>query len=308
MIFVSYFFFHSAFFLSYLFNKKINNYDIPSGLKLHKEKTITSAGLFPFILLSIFCIFLFYLHYENLFLKSSELPFFLIIPICILFLTIISFLDDLKSLSIQFRLISQFCVVFFSIAALPVNVGLGFQTPIFNGLINIKIDLFFVIILWVYFINATNFYDGADGLLGLQLINFGFSYYLIFNDLKIYLISEISLLILFIGISFLFFNFSRKYKMFLGDTGSVVTGYLFGFLTIRLISEGYYIAPLLISFTIVFDIFTSLLFRLFKKKSIFVRHNEFIFKFIIKKYSLNIYLFGFIIIQSILSFFAINSI
>lgn len=306
MIFLSYFFFHIAFFLSYLFNKKINNYDLPSDFKQHKKKTITSGGIFPFLLLGIFCIILFYLRFDSLLYKSPNLPFFLVIPFGIIVFAIISFFDDLKSLSIQLRLTCQFCIVFFSIAALPVNIDLGFQTPIFKGDLNTKIDLFITMIFWVYFINATNFYDGADGLLGCQLINFGLSYYLIFNNLKIYLISEISLLVFFIGISFLFFNFSKKYKMFLGDTGSIVSGYLFGFLTIRLISEGYYIAPFLISFTILIDILLSLSLRIYKRRSIFVRHNEFMFKFIIKKYSLKMYLFIVFITQFTLSLIAIK--
>lgn len=307
MIVIYYCIFHFSFYLSYLFNKKIGNFDIPSKIKNHKKKIITSGGLFPFLLLGIFIIYLFTKNFWDA-SYITENKFFLIIPIGIFFLTIISFFDDLKNIPILLRLILQFIIVFFSILVLPINTDSISKFQIFDEKFNIIFNIFLIITLWIYFINATNFYDGADGLLGLQLINFGLSYFIIFKKLELFLISEISILILLIGISFLFFNFSKKKKMFMGDTGSITSGYLFGFLSVRLILEDYYLAPLLISFTIVFDIFFSLLLRIYNKKSIFVRHNDFVFKKVIKKSSLKTYLYTLILIQSILSIYAIQTI
>jgi UDP-N-acetylmuramyl pentapeptide phosphotransferase/UDP-N-acetylglucosamine-1-phosphate transferase len=308
MIFVYYSIFHFTFYLSYLLNKKIHNYDVPSKTKKHKKKVITSGGLLPFLLLAVLIIYLFYQNFGIISYRTENIPFFLSIPIGIFILTIVSFLDDLKNISIKLRLSIQFIVVFFSISALPFDTDFIIKIATFDVKLNIKICIFLSIVLWIYFINATNFYDGADGLIGSQLINFGLSYFIIYKKIGLFFISEISLLILLIGISFLFFNFSKKKKMFLGDTGSIVSGYLFGFLSISLILDGYYLAPILISFTMAFDIFLSLLSRIYNKKSIFIRHDDFIFKKIIKKSSLKKYLFILILIQSILSLYAIQSI
>lgn len=305
MIFIYFTLFFILFYASYVFNKKIGNYDQPSKIKHHKIRAVNSGGLFPFICLGILMIILFYKEFGIISYRTSSLPFFLVLPLSIIFLTILSFFDDIKSLSIQTRLFCQLSIVYFSISALPVNTVINFQNPIFNGLINTKIDIFLTIFIWVYFINITNFYDGYDGLLSFQLINFGTAYYFIFQKLNQSLISEISMITSIIGITFIFFNFSKKYKMFMGDTGSIVAGYLFGYLTIKCITQGYYIVPIMVSFTLFVDISISLLLRLINKKSIFVRHHDFIFKMIIKRYSLRSFLFLLILIQSILSFTAI---
>lgn len=306
MIFFYFIIFLILFYVSYIFNKKIGNYDEPSKIKNHKIKTVNSGGLFPFLCLGVISIILFYREFGFISYRSPSLPFFLVLPASIIFLTILSFFDDRKSLSIEIRLFCQLTIVFFSISALPVNNVTNFQNPIFNGLINTKIDIFFTIFIWVYFINITNFYDGHDGLLSFQLINFGTSYYFIFQKLNQSLTSEVSMIMGIIGITFIFFNFSKKYKMFMGDAGSIVSGYLFGYLTIKCITQGYYIAPILISFTLFLDISISLLLRVINKKSIFIRHHDFIFKMIIKKYSLRTFLFLVVLIQSVLSFTAIS--
>ena len=173
MIFFYFIIFLTLFYVSYIFNKKIGNYDEPSKIKNHKIKTVNSGGLFPFLCLGVISIILFYREFGFISHRSPSLPFFLVLPASIIFLTILSFFDDRKFLSIEIRLFCQLTIVFFSISALPVNNVTNFQNPIFNGFVNTKIDIFFTIFIWVYFINITNFYDGHDGLLSFQLINFG---------------------------------------------------------------------------------------------------------------------------------------
>ena len=89
---------------------------------------------------------------------------------------------------------------------------------------------------------------------------------------------------LFIGILFIPFNFGKKFKMYIGDTGSIPSGFILGWMLISLINMGYYLSAILINFLFLVDVVVTLIIRLIKKKSIFIRHNDFFFKKIIRKY------------------------
>lgn len=95
----------------------------------------------------------------------------------------------------------------------------------------------FVITLFVMIviINAYNLIDGIDGLAaGLGIIialSFGVYFYLV----KLYWASELSLVLIGSLLAFMRFNFSRRKKIFMGDNGSLVVGFILAVLAIKFI-------------------------------------------------------------------------
>ena len=75
-----------------------------------------------------------------------------------------------------------------------------------------------------------------------------------------------------------FLILKKKNKSFIGDTGTIPIGFIIGWLFLTLCDFGYFFSALMIILYYIFDIAYTLSVRIIKKKSIFVRHNDFIFK------------------------------
>ncbi len=278
-----------SFYLSYLINLRLKNFDQPGKDKIHKTKVLTSGGLIPLFFLSLILFFIIYFDnfiYSDYFLNIPQLW---MAPITILILLFISFFDDLNYIPFQLRLFLQLILVYLCISLFPVNQDYSFQTPIFDGLLPLKIDIVITIILWTFIINSTNFIDGYDGMFSFQIITNFFALSIIFFMINEIFHFKVSILVLFIGILFLPFNFGKKFKMYIGDAGSIPSGFVLGWMLISLINMGYYLSAILINFLFLADVVVTLIIRLLKKKSIFIRHNDFFFKKIIRKHGVRKY-------------------
>ena len=124
---------------------------------------------------------------------------------------------------------------------MPVNQDFNFQTPLFNGFVPLKLDIILTIILWTFVINSTNFIDGYDGMFSFQISSNFLALSVIFFIIEEIFYFQVSLLMFFIGFIFLGFNLSKKYKMYIGDAGSIPAGFILGWMIISLINMGYYI-------------------------------------------------------------------
>ena len=136
--------------------------------------------------------------------------------------------DDLVNITPKQKLLGQ------TIAALCVIAITDLRIESFHGLFGIEalpymVSVVFSLFVFIIVINAFNLIDGVDGLAGSIGITasllFGVYFYVNNND---------SLLIISLSLvgalsSFLFFNFSKKYKIFMGDTGSMVLGFLMAY-------------------------------------------------------------------------------
>lgn len=284
---------------SYIINKNLKNFDLPGKEKIHKKKVVTSGGLMSFIMVTLIILYLIYFNdYDSQF--YNEIPKIWLAPICILVFTLISFLDDLNYIPYQLRLIVQIVLVYFCISLLPVNYNFNFQTPMFDGFIPVKLDIIITIFFWTFLINSTNFIDGYDGMYSFQMITNFIGLSSIF-----YLIGEsfffnVSIIMLFVGTIFIPFNFNTKYKLFLGDVGSIPSGFILGWMIISLINMGYFLSAVLLNLFFIIDISYTLIERIFKKKSIFERHNDFLFKKYILNYGPKKYYSYAILFQSIM--------
>jgi UDP-N-acetylmuramyl pentapeptide phosphotransferase/UDP-N-acetylglucosamine-1-phosphate transferase len=84
-------------------------------------------------------------------------------------------------------------------------------------------------------INAFNLIDGVDGLAGslalMSCIAFGILFYL-YDDISMVVLAASAVGSL---ISFLYFNFSKRRKMFMGDSGSMIFGFIIAVVAVRFI-------------------------------------------------------------------------
>jgi len=294
-----------SFFVSYKINFKIKNYDNPGKDKIQKIKVLTSGGLMPLISFSIFLFYLIYfsnLEYGNYF---NRIPQIWMAPTSVLIFVLISFYDDLKYIPFQVRLFVQLSIVYLCISLFPINQIYNIQTPIFDGSIPIKLDMIITIIFWTFIINSTNFIDGYDGMFSFQMITNFLGLSIIFYILKEEFYLLISIFMLFLGIVFLFFNIGRKFKMFIGDVGSIPAGFILGWMLITLTNMGYIFCAIILNLFFVFDVLYTLVVRILNKKSIFIRHNDFIFKKCIIKYGAKRYFIFSIPIQMMLMIISI---
>jgi UDP-GlcNAc:undecaprenyl-phosphate GlcNAc-1-phosphate transferase len=209
--------------------KKLNIFDFPSDRKIHKKPMPLLGGIPIFIAfnLAIFFGILFNFQY----LKKFYTPKWKLILISQLIILGIGIFDDIKRVKPGIKLLFQIFA-----GSLLILFGFGIHVitnpftgnPIHLGLLSIPIT-----IIWLVGItNALNLVDGLDGLAaGTAFIAcvtiFGVSY--IYQNIGIALIS---LILAGSVLGFLRYNFHPA-KIFLGDSGSLMLGFLLAFLSIE---------------------------------------------------------------------------
>lgn len=142
--------------------------------------------------------------------------------------------DDLIGISPFKKLLGQ------AIAAALVVLVLGIKIQNLGGLFGIYelpdlISILFSILLFLFLINAFNLIDGIDGLASvigiICCMVLGF-FFLIFEQTAMMLVSFVLVGAL---IGFLRFNFSVENKLFMGDSGSMVVGFIIIYLATKFI-------------------------------------------------------------------------
>ena len=138
-------------------------------------------------------------------------------------------IDDLKSVDPKIRLIFQLIFVYFSLTSIP----------IYEINLPIKLSIFICLAVWVYIINITNFTDGSDGFLGVNTF-FLYSILIFINNyLNLNLFSaQLALILLPSIIIFLYFN-KPNAKLYMGDSGSILIGFINGFIFLELCTSGF---------------------------------------------------------------------
>ena len=140
--------------------------------------------------------------------------------------------DDLFSLDAGKKLISQILIAMF------VVVGSDLRITSFFGIFGVyQIPYFFSIIFTIFLIvaliNSFNLIDGVDGLSGGigMIASAGFGLWFVLNNqwslacLSFSLVGSI--------LAFLRYNFSTTNKIFMGDTGSLIIGFIVSVLAIQ---------------------------------------------------------------------------
>jgi UDP-N-acetylmuramyl pentapeptide phosphotransferase/UDP-N-acetylglucosamine-1-phosphate transferase len=211
------------------------------------------------------------------------------------FLFVVGLYDDLRSVKPVLKLVSQMLallgmVYFYHDAIERFRLHTIFEF-ISADLFNVLVFCFFLVL-----INAVNLMDGIDGLAALVSINFFSVMAIIFFRSNHHHFSILSLVIIGSLMAFLFFNFSRKFKIFMGDCGSLFMGFLMCCFALQLMASSCcdpameqfsgnqltYVFAALFSLPI-FDIFRVIFLRMANGKPIFQADRNHLHHFISDK-------------------------
>lgn len=199
-----------------IYFKIADKYDIidkPNHRSAHTEITLRGGGIiFPVA-------YLFFMGYEVLFnnyrfsLDNWGEPNFWIFGAGLLIICLISFIDDMIDLSSKIRLIFHFVSVTLLLYFLN-----AFELLPWWG-----IPISYVLIIGI--LNAYNFMDGINGMSGLySLVLLGSLLYINQNTIE-FVNANFIIYPLLASVVFLFFNFRKRAKCFLGDIGSMGIGF-----------------------------------------------------------------------------------
>lgn len=162
------------------------------------------------------------------FASYSQLIDLTIFNIVVLILLLIGVFDDIMIMAPRKKFVFLLAIAFiFSLAT-------HIQINSFSGLFGIRklsflFSLVFTVFVIVLIINAYNLIDGIDGLAGVlgalisgvMAVVFYVSNHFFYALIALSLVGSLS--------AFLVYNFSRNRKIFLGDTGSMVVGFVLAF-------------------------------------------------------------------------------
>lgn len=204
-----------------------NLLDEPNKRSSHKKVTPTLGGVAFYI--TIILSFFFLKKWD-----ADEFSLNLMVSLTVLF--IIGLKDDLVAVSARTKSIAQIIAISFLIFD---NSSLLLDS--FEGFLGMSKINYWVYILFVYFsiffiINSYNLIDGIDGLassIGIMIFSI---YGTVFYLLNQYYYSLLCFVIVGVLLAFLIFNLSEKRKIFMGDTGSMIIGFLIGVLTFKLLT------------------------------------------------------------------------
>jgi UDP-N-acetylmuramyl pentapeptide phosphotransferase/UDP-N-acetylglucosamine-1-phosphate transferase len=242
--------------------KVLNLYDNPGGRSSHSSKTITGMGIIFPALITIYSIY---------FPDEIEPYFFL----AIIMMATISYLDDLVNVKYSIRFLFQTFALILMAMSLNQSESFDIQLP---GMITL-------VIFGIGVINAFNFMDGINGILGLNsiviLLSLSYINHFSLNEYgnHITFVDNYLIYTCLIGLfGFMFFNFRKKAIGFAGDVGSIIISMIILYLICKLLLvSGDFTYLLLFS---VFGIDTSLtvIYKLLLRENIFVPHRDFLFK------------------------------
>ena len=282
------------FFMSAIISKKLNLIDIPNKRKMHSQGTVYTGGIVLSILLA-FSVLIFDINDNNL---------NLILSIGFL-ISLVGFVDDKYSLNAGGKL---------SLQILPIFYLIVFENLFVNSLgdygrYNLELGAFkvtFTLLAVLFLVNAFNYFDGIDGLLGLTSLSIlSILYFLVQDDNFRNFLSILSIPIFI----FLIFNFSffGVPKIFLGDSGSLLLGFLISFLLIYL-SYNELVHPILLAWSInifVYEFICLHFIRLKNKKNLFRPGKDHLHHILFKK-TKSILLTNFVIILINVTFFTVG--
>ena len=199
--------------------------DEPDSRSMHTSKTPTLGGVGIFIsLIVVMTICGAYLNTKTLLLTMGGL-------------TILFFLglkDDLTVLAPKRKLMGQFVTALLLIFFTDTRI-LSFSDILDIQTLPYWASISFTLFVYILIINAYNLIDGIDGLAGMIALVASVIFVYLFIKADELSLATIAVALAGSLLAFLRYNFSNKKKLFMGDTGSMVVGYLLAFFTISFI-------------------------------------------------------------------------
>jgi len=200
--------------------------DEPGSRSVHSNRTPTLGGI------GIFLSIVVVMTIVGAFLNTK------VLLLVVGGLTILFFLglkDDITVLSAKNKFVGQLFAALLLIVFTNTRI-IGFSSILDVYTLPYWVSIGFTLFVYILIINAYNLIDGIDGLAGsIALCVSGIFAYLFVraDDLSL---ATIAIALCGALIAFLRLNFSGKNKIFMGDTGSMIVGYLLAFFTISFIN------------------------------------------------------------------------
>ena len=217
-------FFIITFFISFYLNGYINRLFVGNKLtdpvnerSSHKFPATRSGGISVFFAICVSCAFG---------LSTGELSIPLYALLSVFFLTMVGLADDLITIRYREK-------IFLQLFAALLMINAGYTIDSFHGVFYISelpywAEIIVSLFVFVVIVNALNLIDGLDGMATFISIKF----FLIVGGIVLISNNEWFLffpIIISALVGFLWFNFHRTKKVFLGDTGSLFLGGLMAF-------------------------------------------------------------------------------
>lgn len=276
---------------------KYNIIDKPNHRSAHTEITLRGGGIiFPIAYLFFMVSQVTFKHY-GLSMNQSIQPNFWIFGAGLLIICTISFIDDLRELSSKIRLVFHFM----SVTLLLYFINAFQLLPLW------AIPICYILIIGI--LNAYNFMDGINGMSGIySLIVLGSLWYINQNFIT-FIDPNFIIYPLLASLVFLFFNFRKKAKCFLGDIGSMgIAFWVIALLALIMFKTG---QLKWILFLTVYgaDTILTIIERLRLKENIFDAHRRHLYQLFAneKKISHLRVSFAFALIQLVINLFVIFS-
>ncbi len=263
---------------------KLNLLDIPNKRKTHSKPTAYTGGL------AISICYIFALQIFNIVENNLNL----ILSISCL-ITIVGFVDDKFNLNTGGKLSLQIIPIFYLIVLENLRLTQIGDYYYFNLILN-SFEIPFTLLCVLFLINAFNYFDGLDGTLSFTSISVLLILYFLASEdnLKLFIIIVLLPIIIFLVFNFSIFNVP---KLFLGDSGSLLLGFIISFTLIYFAKEEI-THPILLAWSIsifVYEFIAINIFRMFNKKNIFkpgLDHlHHFLFKYTKSIFFTNLILF-----------------
>ena len=242
-----------TFFICAKISYKLNLVDVPNKRKIHIKPTANTGGFAMIITL------LFALQALDIFDKILSL----IISIGFL-ISMVGLIDDKFHLNTGGKLSLQIIPIFYLIVFENLTLS---HIGAYNHLI-LNIGSFavpFTLLCVLFLTNAFNYFDGMDGTLSFTTISVLVILYFLVPDKNFQLFL---IMILIPIIIFLCFNFSflRLPKLFLGDSGSLLLGFIISFILIYLANQKF-IHPILLAWSIAIFVYEFLSINIIRLKN-----------------------------------------
>jgi len=152
------------------------------------------------------------------------------------FLFFLGLKDDLLILSPRKKFVGQLIVALLLIVFTDTRI-VGFSGIFGIEVLPYTVSVCFTLFVYLVIINGYNLIDGVDGLAGSLGLLAAACFAVVFLWLE-----DISIATLAVGlvgalVPFLRLNFSKRSKIFMGDTGSLLVGFLIAFFVVRFIGQ-----------------------------------------------------------------------
>lgn len=203
-------------------SKYKNLMDKPNARSSHKEKTPTLGGISFFVSL-VFSLFLLR------FFDNDNVGINILSGVGVLFF--VGLKDDLVGVP-STKIIGQI------IATLMLFLGTGLKITTLDNFLGITdipywLSIFMSCGMMMMIVNSYNLIDGINGSAAMVgIVIFGIFAY-VFYDAQLYYYFLLSILCIGFLLAFLRYNLSVRKRVFMGDTGSMIAGFLIAVLAIK---------------------------------------------------------------------------